>query len=93
MPFPIGGPASSAWREQAFTRAGDYRFLARLLLPRGTAYEREVLAALERKIDAAENVPGGSRRLIDFLTGAGVERTNSQLHSVETDLLRLMPDP
>ena len=36
---------------------------------------------------------GGSRRLIDFLTGAGVERTNSQLDSVETDLLRLMPDP
>lgn len=93
MPFPIGGPASSAWREQAFSRAGDYRFLARLLLPRGTAYEREVLAALERKIDAAENVPGWSRRLIDFLTGAGVERTNSQLDSVETDLLRLMPDP
>jgi hypothetical protein len=93
MPFPIGGPASSAWREQAFSRAGDYRFLARLLLPRGTAYEREVLAALERKIDAAETVPGWSRRLIDFLTGAGVERTNSQLDSVETDLLRLMPDP
>lgn len=93
MPFPIGGPASSAWREQAFSRAGDYRFLARLLLPRGTAYEREVLAALERKIDAAENVPGWPRRLIDFLTGAGVERTNSQLDSVETDLLRLMPDP
>jgi len=93
MPFPIGGPASSAWREQAFSRAGDYRFLARLLLPRGTAYEREVLAALERKIDAAENVPGWPRRLSDFLTGAGVERTNSQLDSVETDLLRLMPDP
>jgi hypothetical protein len=93
MPFPIGGPASSAWREQAFSRAGDYRFLARLLLPRGTAYEREVLAALEQKIDAAENVPDRFRRLIDFLTGAGVERTNSQLDSVETDLLRVMPDP
>lgn len=93
MPFPIGGPASSAWREQAFSRAGDYRFLARLLLPRGTAYEREVLAALEQKIDAAEQVPGWFRRLIDFLTGAGIERTNSQLDSVETDLLRVMPDP
>ena len=92
MPFPIGGPASSAWREQAFSRAADYRFLARLLLPRDTEHQREVLFALERKIDAAEHVPGLFRRLTDFLTGAGVERTNSQLDGVETDLLRLLPD-
>ena len=92
MPFPIGGPASSAWREQAFSRAADYRFLARLLLPRDTEHQREVLFALERKIDAAEHVPGLFRRLTDFLSGAGVERTNSQLDGVETDLLRLVPD-
>ena len=53
-----------------------------------------MLAALERKIDAAENVPGGSAQAdLAFLTGAGVERANSQLDGVETDLLRLIPDP
>ncbi|HMJ94688.1 MAG TPA: hypothetical protein VK486_02490 [Thermoleophilaceae bacterium] len=107
LPFPIGGPATSAWREQAFSRAADYRFLARLLLPRASPRDLQALDAIERKINAAEHAAGGSkktrrtdrsalglpRRFLAYLTGAGVERTNSQLDGVETDLLRLAPDP
>jgi hypothetical protein len=36
---------------------------------------------------------GPFAKLISFLTGASVERVNSQLDAVETDLLRLAPDP
>lgn len=118
MPFPIGGPATSAWREQAFSRATDYRFLARLLLSHATERDRQALQAIERQIDAAERAAAGRRgqpkpkksdeakkgepaepslgrfgHFLSVLSGAGVERTNSQLDSVETDLLRLMPDP
>ena len=35
----------------------------------------------------------GWARLRSFIGGAAVERTNSQLDAVETDLLRLLPDP
>jgi hypothetical protein len=112
MPFPIGGPASASWREQALARAAEYRFLARLLLPRGNERERQALLAIERHLFAAEDAAIGSSkcwdgrsesgerkklgrwsRLVSFVTGAGVERANSQLDAVETDLLRLAPDP
>jgi hypothetical protein len=94
MPFPIGGPATSAWREQAFGRAADYRFLARLLLSRATEGDREALQTVERKLNAAERGNLGLfRRFISFLTGAGVERVNTQLDGVEMDLLRLAPEP
>jgi hypothetical protein len=114
MPFPIGGPASASWREQALARAAEYRFLARLLLPRGNERERQALLAIERHLFAAEDAAVGSSktwngrsdsdddnesklgrwaRLESFVSGAGVERANSQLDAVETDLLRLAPDP
>jgi hypothetical protein len=118
MPFPIGGPATSAWREQAFSRATDYRFLARLLLSHATERDRQALQAIERQIDTAERAAAGRRgqpkakkgddakngepgepslgrfgQFLSVLSGAGVERANSQLDGVETDLLRLAPDP
>src|SRR5215210_1553383 len=92
MPFPIGGPSGSTWREQAFSRAADYRFLARKLLPRDTEHEWEVLHAIEQRISAAEHVEPWYRRPISYVTGAAVERANSQLDGVETDLLRMAPD-
>jgi hypothetical protein len=92
MPFPIGGPSGSTWREQSFSRAADYRFLARKLLPRDTESDWEVLHAIEDRISAAEHVEPWHRRPISYLTGAAVERANSQLDGVETDLLRLAPD-
>jgi hypothetical protein len=92
MPFPIGGPSGSTWREQAFGRAADYRFLARRLLPRETERDWEALHAIEDRITAAEQVQPWYRRPISYLTGSAVERANSQLDGVETDLLRLAPD-
>jgi hypothetical protein len=92
MPFPIGGPSGSTWREQSFSRAADYRFLARLLLPRETERDWEVLHAIEEKISAAEHVDPWYRQPISHVTGAAVERANSQLDGVETDLLRLAGD-
>ena len=118
MPFPVGGPATSAWREQVFSRAADYRFLARLLLSHATERDRQALQAIERQIDTAERAAAGRRgqpkarkgdnakkgepaepslgrfgHFLSVLSGAGVERANSQLDGVETDLLRLAPDP
>jgi hypothetical protein len=134
-PFPIGGPASASWREQALGRAAEYRFLARLLLSQATERERQALLAIERHLDAAERAaeghvnkqgkekrgsedgaaamgrgdePGQQQRheseagrrplglwarFAAFLGGASVERVTSQLDAVETDLLRLAPDP
>jgi hypothetical protein len=59
MPFPIGGPAHTSWREHALARAAEYRFLARLLLPRDTDRERQALLAIERHIDIAERAAAG----------------------------------
>jgi hypothetical protein len=115
-PFPIGGPATSAWREQALGRAAEFRFLARLLLSQATERDKQALLAIERHLDAAERTAAdrskergkgrpdesdGARekplgrwaRFVSFLGGASVERVNSQLDAVETDLLRLAPDP
>jgi hypothetical protein len=92
MPFPIGGPSGSTWREQAFSRAADYRFLARKLLPRDTESDWELLHAIEDRISATEQVEPWYQRPSSYLTGAAVERVNSQLDGVETDLLRLAPD-
>ena len=115
MPFPIGGPASTSWREHALARAAEYRFLARLLLPQATERDRQALLAIERHLDTAERAAvgrskardgneeasdrpsetglGRAQRVVSFLGGAAVERTNSLLDTVEADLLRLAPDP
>jgi hypothetical protein len=58
-PFPIGGPASASWREQALGRAAEYRFLACLLLSQATERERQALLAIERHLDAAERAAEG----------------------------------
>jgi hypothetical protein len=106
-PFRISGPATSSWREQALGKAAEYRFLARLLLPRDTERERQALLAIEQHLAAAERAAAGRylsdgegeqplgrrARFVSFLTGAAVERSNSQLDAAETDLLRLAPDP
>jgi hypothetical protein len=115
MPFPIGGPATTSWREHALARAAEFRFLARLLLPQKTERDRQALLAIERHIDIAERAAAGRskarggaqqpldreseatlgrwQRMVSFLGGAAVERTNSLLDAVESDLLRLAPDP
>jgi hypothetical protein len=118
LPFPIGGPAQSSWREQALGRAAEYRFLARLLLSQASERDRQALLAIERHLDAAERAASGRYldtehhwrskddsdraqekplgrwdKFLSFLTGASLERVNSQLDAVETDLLRLAPDP
>lgn len=43
--------------------------------------------------DESATTLGGWGRLKSFVGGAAVERANSQLDAVETDLLRLAPDP
>jgi hypothetical protein len=93
--FSIGGPATASWREHALARAGEYRFLTRLLVTPGANRN-----AIESHIDAAQRAAAGedkklrrSRKLRSLLGGAEVERVNSQLDAVETDLLRLAKDP
>jgi hypothetical protein len=115
MPFPIRGPATTSWREQALGRAAEYRFLARLLLSQASERDRQALLAIERHLDAAERAAAGpdKRRngrsdesedasettlgrwgkVASFVGGASIERAHSQLDAVETDLLRLAPDP
>jgi hypothetical protein len=61
-------------------------------------------AAAGRYLDTAERSDGKSdgprekplglfAKFVSFVTGAAVERVNSQLDAVESDLLRLAPDP
>jgi hypothetical protein len=71
-----------------------------------TPEKRRALEAIDRHLDAAEGAAAGRpealgggqrfgpyRRIMAFIGGAAVERANSHLDAVETDLLRLAEDP
>jgi hypothetical protein len=98
-PFPLGGPTSASWREQALSRIAELRFLRDWLLQSGD-YDAATRSAVATSIGehlaaAAEAAKGGPiykpRQFVAAMTGSGVERVISQLDSVESELLRVAP--
>lgn len=99
-PFPIGGPTTKAWREQALTRIAEIHTLTALLrsrngdAPAAKELEKTIYGHLEAARGAAEGSgPKGFDHLRSWIGGAALERTASNLDAAEADLLRLTPLP
>jgi hypothetical protein len=89
----FGGPTASSWREQALTRVAELEILADLFADA----DSEILQGLHRHLNTARNAAHGKenpwwKRLMPLLAGSPLERTASNLHAAEIDLLRLAPD-
>jgi hypothetical protein len=105
--FPIGGPTSAAWREEAITKAFELRGLATWIAanrddstPRG-----DLLTAVASQLETARLTASGGdtrddagkkrlrwwTRLKSSSGGAVFERTLGNLDSAEVSLLRLAP--
>jgi hypothetical protein len=95
---PAGGPAGSAWREGALTRAAELDVLTdwfALEPPEQRAILAErIRRHIETAREAAEGEPGTSRwfRFKAMVSGAAHERTASNIDAAEAHLLRLAPD-
>jgi hypothetical protein len=95
--FPIGGPTTSAWREQALTRIAELHTLATIM--RGKSGERaagELANTIYNHLAEAKRAAQGDSareagRLRSWIGGAALERTASNLDAAEADLLRLEP--
>jgi hypothetical protein len=92
-PTTFGGPTASSWREQALTRVAELEILANAFTDRDSA----VLEGLKRHLRTARKAADGRenprwRRLMPLLGGSPLERTASNLHAAEIDLLRLAPE-
>jgi hypothetical protein len=95
--FPIGGPTTKAWREQALTRIAELRTLTALYRRKNSDPAAEELACtIHGHLDEARHAAEGSAarkagRLRSWGGGACLERTASNLDAAEADLLRLAP--
>lgn len=97
-PVGIGGPTSSAWREEMLTRAEELSGLKSWILahddqnrPRGSLPE-----AIQKHLDAARRTAAGAdenriMRMTHTFTGSSFERALGNLDAAEVDLLRLAP--
>jgi hypothetical protein len=90
--FTFGGPTASSWREQALTRVAE---LENLALTFGKK-DSEVVQGMLRHLETARKAADGREhsrigRLRPFLGGSPLERTASNLHAAEIDLLRVAP--
>jgi hypothetical protein len=90
----FGGPTASSWREQALTRVAELEILADAFTERDS--DSDVLRGLRRHLRTARSAANGKetpwwRRLMPLLGGSPLERTASNLHAAEVDLLRLAP--
>jgi hypothetical protein len=88
----FGGPTASSWREQALTRVAELEILADAFTER----DSDILRGLRRHLRTARSAANGKetpwwRRLMPLLGGSPLERTASNLHAAEVDLLRLAP--
>lgn len=99
-PFPIGGPTTKAWREQALTRIAELHTLADLVGRRNGAdpAAEDLTNTIHGHLDAARGAaegrgPRGLGHLRSWIGGAALERTASNLDAAEADLLRLTPLP
>lgn len=89
----FGGPTASSWREQALTRVAEMEILADEFAPAG---DSKIVNGMRRHLRTARNAADGKehppwRRLMPLLGGSPLERTASNLHAAEVDLLRLAP--
>jgi hypothetical protein len=104
-PFPIGGPCTTAWREEALTKVQELSGLASWIEanPRKAtltgSIPQTIAAELEtaRRTAAKQDTRNGRRvrpwtRLMASVSGAAIERTLGNLDAVEADLLRLAPE-
>ena len=94
----IGGPTSSAWREDMLTRAHELQSLESWLSahPDHVEPSGKLLDAVREHIDAARKTASAEdgdrhKRLWRAATGSSFERTLGNLDAVEVDLLRLAP--
>lgn len=86
-PFPLGGPTTKAWREQALTRVAELATQTRLQRNRNSELADQIEGHLEEARDAAKN----GTNLRSAIGGAPLERAASNLDAAEADLLRLLP--
>jgi hypothetical protein len=104
-PFPIGGPCTTAWREEALTKVQELSGLASWIgaNPRKAtltgSIPQTIVSQLEtvRRTAAKQDTRNGKRvrpwtRLMASVSGAAIERTLGNLDAVEADLLRLAPE-
>src|SRR5215210_4913247 len=96
--FPIGGPTTKAWREQALTRIAELHTLATLMQSRNghDAATDELAKTIYGHLAAARGAaegsgPGGLAHVRAWIGGAALERAASNLDAAEADLLRLAP--
>jgi hypothetical protein len=104
-PFPIGGPCTTAWREEMLTRVQELSGLKSWIEanPRRQTPSGNIPQAIANQLETArltaarEDTRDGKRisRWTKFwasANGAAFERTLGNLDAVEVDLLRLAPD-
>lgn len=99
-PLGIGGPTSSAWREETLTRAAELGALADWISahPEHGHSSASMTAAIDKHLKAARATAEGKdakrfQRFRQGLKGSSFERTLGNLDAVEVDLLRLAPAP
>jgi hypothetical protein len=103
--FPIGGPCTTAWREDALTKVQELSGLASWIEanPRRAtltgSIPQTIASQLEtaRRTAAKQDTRNGKRvrpwtMLMASISGAAIERTLGSLDAVEADLLRLAPE-
>ena len=86
-PFPLGGPTTKAWREQALTRVAELATQARLQRNENPELADQIEGHLGEARDAAKD----GANLRSAIGGAPLERAASNLDAAEADLLRLRP--
>jgi hypothetical protein len=92
----FGGPTTSAWREEALTRAEELTGLANWIEKEcdQTLRTRQLVGTVRRQIERAaktaanEDRQGTWARLKGLTSGSSVERTMGSLDAAEADLLR-----
>lgn len=96
--FPIGGPTTKAWREQALTRIAEVHRRADLLSRGrdGDATAESLAETIDGHLEAARGAAKGDGQkgldqLRSWLGGASLERAASNIDAAEADLLTLMP--
>jgi hypothetical protein len=98
-PLGIGGPTTSAWREEMLTRAEELSSLAAWIRDHPEhSGSVAMAAAIERHLAAARETAEGTnakrlKRAWQAVKGSSFERTLGNLDAVEVSLLRLAPTP
>ena len=105
-PFPVSGPTTAAWREEALMRRKELEGLADWVRAHLVSTDRgaarlmntvdehlEVVRATAANDERDSNIKRFRRpkRFLSAIRGAGIERTLAHLDAVEADLIRLAP--